>query len=319
MAVISLQDAFGADANAIQFNLFSAVGSAVIPNIVNPPVGWYRIADIDKTGLTGTNSAPYNQIFIMTGGGYLSGIPTEYSLVASIPTNDNFGHVRITQLTGQGGNVGNYPKIRFTADGTVHHIEVYQTYSSNSNRGKQVFWIGAIGGKLKTYSPTAPITTDPATIYATYTTGSTAGNGVPTIEKTFAQGTGTAGYYYVFARFPLGSSSARAHASLMVCGGGNYAAAALGTFILDCTGKGSAFCRQKTLVSPGTAEGMEFGVYTQDGYVYVGMKRPAYSSAFNVKILNQDSNVAAKKTPVELEEFYNSTTAPTGWTAATIS
>lgn len=319
MGVISLQDAFGADANAIQFNLFSAIGCAVIPNIVNPEVGWYRIADIDKTGLTGANSAPYSHVFIMTGGNYAKGIPSSYAIVASIAGQDQSARARITQLDGQGGDVGNYPKIRFSWDGTVNHIEVYQTYAANNNRGKQVYWIGALGGKLKTYSPTAPIATEPAGIMAAYTVGATAGNGVPSIERSFPVGAGTAGTYIVFARFPLGSSSARAHASLMVCGGGNYAAAALGTFVLDCTGKGSAFCRQTTLVSAGSNAGMAFGVYTQDGYVYVGMKRPAYSSAFNVKILNQDSNVAAIKTPVELEEFYNSTTMPTGWTAATIS
>ena len=319
MAVISLQDAFGADANAIQFNLFSAVGCAVIPNIVNPAVGWYRIADIDKTGLTYANAAPYSHVFIMTGGYYANGIPSSYAIVASLAGHDQSARARITQLDGQGGDIGNYPKIRFSLDGTVNHIEVYQTYAANSNRGKQVYWIGALGGKLKTYSPTAPIATEPAGIMAAYTVGATAGNGVPSIERSFPVGAGTAGTYIVFARFPLGNSSARAHASLMVNGGGGYSSASLGTFVLDCTGRGSAFCRQKTLIPAGVGTGMEFGVYAQDGYVYVGMKRPAYSSDFTVQILNQASNVTAKKTPVELDTFYDDTTMPTGWTAATIS
>lgn len=136
-------------------------------------------------------------------------------------------------------------------------------------------------------------------------------------ECRFPAGTSTAGTYIAFARFPLGASSAKAHTSLLVSGGGNYASIKLGAFILDCGGKGTNSCQQTTLVSPGTAVDMGFGSYIQDGYVYIGMKRPAYSSEFTVRVLNDAFNVAAITSNTELATFYNSTTMPTGWVAAT--
>ena len=164
MANISLKDANNNDVTAFQFGAYAAVGSTVVPNISNPATGWYRIADIDKTG----GNSPYSVVFVMTGGQYLAGIPTEYALIATLPGFSNAVNARITQLAGTGGNTGNYNQIRFTQDGNIMHIEVYQTYSANNTRGKQVFWIGALGGNLRTYSPTAPISEEPTTVLLTY-------------------------------------------------------------------------------------------------------------------------------------------------------
>lgn len=315
MANIQLTDANSNQITSFQLGDFAAVGMIEIPTMYNPAVGWYRIADIDLNGLT---NVPYTQVFIMTGGQYASGIPSEYAIVASLPGYGNSAHTRVVQLCGSGGNIGNYSKIRFTASGTLRHIEVYQTYEAVNSRGRQVFIVAATGGKLKPYKTPQLITTDPATIYATYTLQPIIGSGAISLERRYGVGGSTAGTYLVFARFPLGVSSSRAHISLMVCGGGNYSSVRLGTFILDCAGRSNNVCQQTTLVGAGSASGMEFGTYISDGYVYVGMKRPAYSSEFVVKILNQTSNASNSLTGVELDTYYESTTSPTGWTAATI-
>lgn len=171
-------DATGDAVQALQLGSYASVGSTMIPNIINPAVGWYRIADIDKTG----GNSPYSVVFVMTGGQYLAGIPTEYALVATLPGFSSAANARVTQLAGTGGNTGNYNRIRFTQDGNIMHIEVYQTYSANSTRGKQVFWIGALGGELITYSPTAPIAEEPATVLLTYSIKAQTASGIVSVS-----------------------------------------------------------------------------------------------------------------------------------------
>ena len=169
---IGAKDAFS---NVLQLSDFVAVGEAHIPSLQNATIGWYRIADIVTTGLT---NAPYKQIFIMTGGYYGTGIPTEFAIVASLPVYNNSANARLTQLSGAAGQ--NYTQIRFSSDTGVMHIEVYQSQSGAGTRGPQHFLIGAVGGKLVTYSPTAPISVSPTTVNLTYTIQTTTTGAVET-------------------------------------------------------------------------------------------------------------------------------------------
>ena len=171
-ANIGAKEAF---TTALQFSNFVGVGSARVPRISNPAVGWYRIADISTAGLT---YAPYKQVFVMTGGNYASGIPTEFAITASLPTYNSGASACLTQLVGVAGQ--NYTQIRFTADTDVVHIEVYQSQSASGIRGNQDFFIAAIGGKLITYAPTEPISTTPASTILTYTIQTTSTGAVQT-------------------------------------------------------------------------------------------------------------------------------------------
>ncbi|MBR3238492.1 MAG: hypothetical protein IKF99_08660 [Oscillospiraceae bacterium] len=171
-ANIGAKEAF---TNVLQLSSFVAIGSAEIPGLPNATTGWYRIADIDKTGLT---NAPYNQVLIMTGGYYGSGIPTEFVISASLPTYSNSANAKITQLGGVAGT--NYTQIRFSSDSGIMHIEVYLALGGTGTRGPQRFFIATVGGKLVTYAPTEPISTSPATINATYTIQTVATGAVQT-------------------------------------------------------------------------------------------------------------------------------------------
>lgn len=165
MAVIQLTDFAANKVTALMFNDFVGIGSASIPQQTASPIGWYRIAEIDRTGLS---NAPYPQIFLMTGGNYASGIPTMASLVASLPLYSSGSKARLTQLSGGGDLPNNYTQIRFGGTGTRFFIDVYQANSGSGARGKQEFFIAEVGGRLKTYSPYA-VTDDPDTVYLTYT------------------------------------------------------------------------------------------------------------------------------------------------------
>ncbi len=311
MAIIKPTDASSAPVNGFQFDDLAAVGMAQIP-AGNHAVGWYRVATIDRTNIT---NVPYVQIFMMTSGQYASGEPTEFALVITAPSQNNGQRTRVTELSSYIG--GNYTRVRVGLDGTSNVvIDVYQANSASAQKGRQAFFIACTGGRLQC-NQTAVSATTPTPLFIDYALQGAQTSGAVSIERKYPSGASTAGQYIVFARFPLGNSSSKAQASLLVGGGGNYASIKLGAFILDCGGKGTNTCQQTTLVSPGSATGMEFGSYTQDGYVYVGMKRPAYSSEFTVKVLNYATNVTSKYSPIELDTFYNSTTAPTGWTAAT--
>lgn len=161
--------------NVLQLSGNVAIGSARIPPISsNAQIGWYRIADIDQTGVT---NASYRQIFIMSGGRYSSYSPTEFALVASLPTFNSNSNIRVTQLSGHVGQT--YTQIRFTSDSAVMHIEMYLS-RSGSGIGNQEFFIASVGGTLKTYEPTEPISTTPATVNYTYSLQTTTSGAVQT-------------------------------------------------------------------------------------------------------------------------------------------
>lgn len=144
--------------NILQINDCVAIGRAKIPN--HPSVsGWYRIADVDNTGLA---SILYPQIFVMSTGSYTNYRPTEFSIVGAFPTYGSNAYARLTQLSGSVGLT--YTKFRVSNDNRVYHLEVYFSSNSSSGSGVQEFFIAAVGGTLVTYSPTAPIDTAPANV-----------------------------------------------------------------------------------------------------------------------------------------------------------
>lgn len=142
----------------LQIDDYVAIGRAKIPNHTSVS-GWYRIADIDNTGLA---SILYPQIFVMSTGSYTNYRPTEFSIVGTFPTYGSNAYARLTQLSGSVGLT--YTKFRVSNDNRVYHLEVYFSSDSSSGSGVQEFFIDAIGGTLITYEPTAPISADPANV-----------------------------------------------------------------------------------------------------------------------------------------------------------
>lgn len=165
MAQVQSTTGNGDNVTGFQLDDFGAIGYATIPGLQNATVGWYRIADIDATGLSG---APYRQVFIMGGGAHSTGTPTNFAVVATLPAYDSGARVRIKQLTGNRGT--NYTKLRFSIDGSIVHIDLYLAVGGGTgSRGAERILVAAVGGKLKTYTPTSPVTETPATILATHT------------------------------------------------------------------------------------------------------------------------------------------------------
>ena len=146
------------DGGVLKIGTYVSVGQATIPNHTSVS-GWYRIADVDNTGLA---SILYPQIFVMSTGSYTNYRPTEFSIVGAFPPFGNNAYARLTQLSGYVGQ--SYTKFRVSNDDRLYHIELYFPNNSSSGSGVQEFFIAAVGGKLVTYSPTAPIDTDPANV-----------------------------------------------------------------------------------------------------------------------------------------------------------
>lgn len=59
-----------------------------------------------------------------------------------------------------------------------------------------------------------------------------------------------------------------------------------------------------------------FGYYLEDGYVYVGVYTPAGTANITATLLGYAPN---GETHPKAQQFYQSATAPTGWTAITVS
>ena len=178
----------GAQSNnggVVQLGDYVAVGQAMIPALPNATVGWYRIASIDATGLA---TSAYKQIFVMSGGAYASGTPSEFAVVASLPTYSSNANARVTQLSGAIG--GNYNRIRFGQDGYIVHVEVYLATTGSGSRGSQVFTVMSIGGALTTFTPTAPISTTPANIIIDFPLQTTITGAVNTILQARGHVTG---------------------------------------------------------------------------------------------------------------------------------
>lgn len=146
------------DGGVLKIGTYVSVGQATIPNHTSVS-GWYRIADVDNTGLA---SIQYPQIFVISTGSYTNYRPTEFSIVGAFPTYGSNAYARLTQLSGSVGLT--YTKFRVSNDNRVYHLEVYFSSNSSSGSGVQEFFIAAVGGTLVTYSPTAPIDTAPANV-----------------------------------------------------------------------------------------------------------------------------------------------------------
>lgn len=171
--------------NVLQIDDYVAIGRAYIPTITNTTAGWYRLADIDATGLP---TSMYPQLLIMAAGTYTNGIPSEFALTASLPSFGNNANARVMQLVGHAGQ--NYTEIRFGNDGRNYHVEIYLAQTGASSRGRQEFFIASVGGKLTTYAPTSPISENPANLIITFPLVTTKTSAVNTVLQARAHVTG---------------------------------------------------------------------------------------------------------------------------------
>lgn len=152
----------------------------------------------------------------------------------------------------------------------------------------------------------------------------TAANGNITTNA-LVGGTAFIGYragpaYNAFARIKVAGNTGGANVSFLVAGVGRLATNSNGLFFVQVRfANGTvAHMRVNTLVeSAGVNNTPTFGWWKDGDYVYIGVYHPNTTlSSFTATMLGYNPESAFD---MRTGSFYNSSTAPTGWTAATIS
>lgn len=120
-------------------------------------------------------------------------------------------------------------------------------------------------------------------------------------------GTGTESKYCLFARTNSSNATDNCGATLLIAGGGNFGGTITGTWLVEITNRGSTPTMTVTTIQPNNNGTVVFGYRRNGSYFEFGMYTTEYRSLIYINEL--------KNTNVEIQtSFYDSTTAPSGWT-----
>ena len=118
-------------------------------------------------------------------------------------------------------------------------------------------------------------------------------------------------YYTMFARTSNSNPTNNIGATLLVTDLGNFGGTKTGAWLIQLTNRGSTPTMAVTTLQPHNSGTVTFGYYkdSTNRYFYFGAYTSAYRADFNVTVL--------RNTGVTIQDFGDTTSAPSGWTAVT--
>lgn len=130
----------------------------------------------------------------------------------------------------------------------------------------------------------------------------------------------TSATYTMFNRMPIANASGNGEVQVLVSSVGRYGNANQGTWLISMSNRGSSASTPKASMTvrmlnkysnEETADTVSFGYYydTANSYIYFGVYAPRYRGVCNIVILSNEQGT--------LQDFGDTTTAPTGWTTVT--